>query len=120
MSDKKLTVTLTNRPPVRINPDNWPVIASAKRHDGQVECKANTVYYVKVRQHEDGRTIVYGAKTAGNGGQYASFHEARAGVLLENGEIEAIVSAIHEVAVNAECDDLADDCIADLPAEELT
>lgn len=36
------TITLTNRPPVRIREDHWPVIAHGlhRAHDGQIECQA--------------------------------------------------------------------------------
>ena len=57
------TITLSNRQPVKIDEDNWPVIADAKDyvHDGQVECQANrkSTWWIKVRQHKDGRAIVY-------------------------------------------------------------
>ena len=134
---KLLTVTLTDRAPIRIDPDNWPLVADASDHDGQVRCQANNEYWIKVRQHNDGRTLVYGAHVAGDGGQYMSFRESRAGVLLtpESSHVPGaknaegytpyyahpdIVSAIREVAENANCQQLAAECIADLPAEDLT
>ncbi len=65
---KVRTVPLTGQLPVRIREDLWPVIAQARRHHGQVECEANHLWHLTVRQHEDGRTIVYGSEDRGNGG----------------------------------------------------
>ena len=63
-SPKTLTITLTDRPPVKIIDADWPVIAhgSYDRHDGQVESEANRIWSlsIRVRRHADGRLIVYG------------------------------------------------------------
>lgn len=117
MSGKKRTITLTERPPVVIAEDNWPVIACATDHDNQHECQANTVWLIRVRQHEDGRAIVYAVKDSGPGGQCIGFRATRAGELLASGD--EICAAIRRVGEAADCSDLIDDCIADLPAEEL-
>ncbi len=139
MSDSKTrTITLTDRPPVRINEANWPLIASAKdyEHDGQVECQANrrSSWFVGVRQHEDGRAIVYATYSYSTNWQKARDYAAKHGVLLsptDGGADDAhIISAIKEVTERmaaCECNDedaarwptLADECIADMPAEEL-
>lgn len=135
------TITLTGRPPVKINEDNWPVLASASdsEHDGQVECQANrkSSWWIKVRQHEDGRAIVYAGYSYTANWQNARDYAAKRGVMLEIGEgdgarptDEQICRAIREVCediAGAECDGddaarwptLAAECIADMPAEEL-
>lgn len=135
------TITLTGRPPIKIDEDNWPTIASAadSEHDGQVECQANrkSSWWIKVRQHEDGRAIVYAGYTYTSNWQGARCYEAKRGVLLAIGEGEGarpsdqqICDAIREVCediAGAEHHDgdearwptLAAECIADMPAEEL-
>lgn len=110
---KTRTITLTNRPPVRIREDQWPQIAQAKRWDNQYESQAIRTWALRVRQHEDGRTIVYGAYDS----RYAGEHGRRAGELLDAGA--DIAASIRRVGEHAGCDDCIDDCIADLPAVEL-
>jgi hypothetical protein len=115
---KTRTITLTGRAPVRVREDLWPVIASARRHDGQVECQANHRWHLTVRRHADGRTIVYGSEAGGEGGVMRGYEPAFAGELLEAGA--DIASTILRVAGDARCSRaMADECIADLPAEDL-
>jgi hypothetical protein len=117
-TSKQRTITLTDRAPVRISEDAWPRIAYASRHDGKVECQANHEWHLTVRQHADGRAIVYGSEVAGMGGVHQGYEEARAGELLDAGA--DIVSAIRRVGERARCSDaMIDAVIADLPAVEL-
>jgi hypothetical protein len=129
------TITLTGRPPVRISEDAWPVIASAadSEHDGQVECQANrrSAWSVRVRQHEDGRAIVYATYSYTSDWQNARGHAAKRGVMLPAAtDASAICAAIREVCediAQAEHDGedadrwttLAHDCVADMPAETV-
>lgn len=130
------TITLTNRPPVKVNEDNWPVIASAKDcvHDGQVECQANrkSSWWIKVRRHEDGRAIVYAGYTYDTNWQGARSLEHKHGDYLAHTTFnhEEICRVIVDVAARmesgendgddaAQWDRLAQECIADLPAEDL-
>lgn len=56
-----LTITLTGRPPVRIDKDVWKVEACSTRHDGRLTpSDANRRWEAWVRVHPDGRRIVYG------------------------------------------------------------
>jgi hypothetical protein len=85
MADK-IVISLTGRPPVRISIGRWPLASEATHrlhHDG-----AHVDIYVRVRQHADGRTIVYG--------RYHDGHEwQRAGYLLPAGrDIPAAVSSV--------------------------
>ena len=126
---KTRTITLTDRPPVRIREEQWPVIAHGlhRAHDGQVECQANRTWKtdIRVRQHEDGRSIVYGTYDYDSAWQGERGVDARDGVLLDAGE--DLVAAIRSVGASmaeAGGDDhrIAEavrQCIADLPAEEL-
>jgi len=110
---KKLTITMTNRPPVTVDTDAWPIVARADDYDGGTR----TVYRLTVRQHADGRAVVYGVCEAGGGGQYVGFRARRAGVLAAGG----IIDAIHRVCETCGLGGaMAELCIASLPAEELT
>jgi hypothetical protein len=124
----KRTITLTNRPPVSINEDNWPLIASAKDsdHDNQYECQANQKWkwFVGVRQHKDGRVIVYATYT--HTSQWAGSNDTydRQGDYLDYkaAPMEHIITSIINVCARMEgerWDTLKDDCIADLPAEDI-
>ena len=121
-----IKITLSDARPVSINPDTWPVIAAASAHDGKVQCQANTEWSIQVREHSDGRRLIYSIKTAGNGGQYAGFRDARGGFLLESRSVweqskieDETIRAIRRAAGIIERPDLADECIGDLPTREL-
>lgn len=129
------TITITGRPPVRIAEVNWPLIASAsdRDFDSQYEPQANQIskWFVGVRQHADGRAVVYATYSYDSNWQGARDHQARHGVLLPAGsDAAAICRAIRDVAEDmaaAEHDGedaarwptLAAECIADMPAETL-
>ena len=89
-----------------------------------------------MRQHNDGRTIVYAAHTAGPGGRMQGHRDKKYGELLLPdathipGELNdegyspyyahpGIIQTIKRVGTSAGCDKLIDNCIADLPEEEL-
>jgi len=126
---KMITITMSERGPVKIDPEQWPVIASAEEHDGQVECQANTLWRIKVREHADGRRLVYGWQDRGNGGQHAGYRGTYAGFLLDQfqadhehreAELEAAtIRAIRRVAGVIGAEHLGAECIADLPAREI-
>ena len=132
MSDDKLTITLTGRRPVKIDKDSWPILAqaSAKDWDNQYEFQANrtTKMYLKVRQHEDGKSIVYGVYDFSTQFQGERGREFRAGEMLGAGD--DIPAAIERVGRDLDeriggdyfslsMADLIHECIADLPAEEV-
>jgi len=116
-SKKKLTITMSERRPLSVVEEDWPIIARADDHDGQVECQANHVRTIRVREHEDGRRIVYGWLSAGRGGVPAGWRGASGGFLV-TGEDET-VRAIRRIGGIIGDDKLADECIADMPAEDL-
>jgi len=124
---KQRTITLTGRPPVKINEDAWPVIASAKddsfsgndygRHQQASAQGELDDYSIRVRQHDDGRAIVYAvfdAATAWTGNSSRS-----GGELLDKGaDIAAAIARVGEdVGIP---DKVIRECVADLPAEELS
>lgn len=125
---KRITIPMSERRPLSIVEADWPLIACAERHDGQVECQANHLWVIRVREHVDGRRLVYGWVRAGNGGVYAGWRGSEGGFLVANindGPLalrpndEETVRAIRRVGGIIEDDKLADECIGDLPAEEV-
>lgn len=124
---KTRTITLTDRAPVKIREQDWPEIASAKDWDNEHEFQANRRWNLRVRQnHQDGRTIVYGTYSS----QYQGERGAAAGEILsppEGAKIKAddwliwdeIPAAIKRVARLCGCEQIGDECIADLPAQEI-
>jgi hypothetical protein len=136
MGEKKefLTITLTGREPVKIRLDDWPIIAEADAYDydNQYEFQANrkSKHTLKVRQHEDGRAIVYGFMDYDTKFQNESGFAARGGELLGPGDSipEAIKRVAGELEERMPTDDgysagvfprLAHECTADLPAVEI-
>jgi hypothetical protein len=120
---KMLKITMSERRPLSIVEDEWPLIACADWHDGAVQSQANHVRTIRVRQHADGRRLVYGWLRAGNGGVYAGWRGAEGGLLVQPfacvpNDTET-VRAIRRVAGIIEDDKLGDQCIADLPAESI-
>lgn len=119
------TITLTNHPPVRIREDAWPEIAVAAHSDfdNQYEFQANRRWNsaIRVRQHADGRVIVYGTATYDTQFQNERNYTLRAGYLLAKGEnIPPTINLVaDDLASDAVPASLAADCIADLPPIDL-
>jgi hypothetical protein len=143
---KTRTITLTGRPPVRICEAEWPICASAEGHSGRSDGREDECdeYSIRVRQHADGRTLVYGVLSAAikEWGQPAGGESHRGGVLLAAPSADApgrwdwegtigdapvtivIWPAISEAIrqIGEECgipDATIRACIADLPAEDI-
>lgn len=123
---KQRTITLTDAPPIKINEETWPVIAEGEDYPGQYDFQAFDLAWIKVRRHEDGRTIVYGGAGDGNGGGRPERESRRAGYLLADPTrtVQTIRQVAEELSGTAYCDGLAEAAgrraIADLPAEELS
>lgn len=129
----KLTITLTGRKPVTITKDQWPIIAEAgdKNWDNQYEFQANRTwdYDLKVRQHEDGRALVYGIYRYDTHFQNESCAGIRGGEMVAADEVIPAIQRVGKwMADNLPSDHadeaeifhrLVNECIADLPAEEL-
>jgi len=115
------TITLTNRAPVSITDENWPLIAEGRyardTHNGNPlpEYEYDT-HTVRVRQHADGRAIVYAILVGAT--SWTGTEDARTGELLAPGA--DIVGCIRRVGSDCDMHEQAiSACIADLPAEEL-
>jgi hypothetical protein len=129
---KKIEIRMSERAPLSIDPEAWPVIASADWFNGQYEFQANYIRRIKVREHADGRRIVHGHYCSGDGGAPIGFRGASGGYLVDWPVPESqrdpqvqdafdadTIRAIRRVAGIIGDDDLAGECIADLPAREL-
>ena len=125
-TNNKIKITMSERRPLTIVKADWPIVARADWHDGgQLECQANNERHIRVREHRDGRRLVYGYQCAGNGGQYAGTRNPEGGFLVVpldpavTPDEDATVRAIRRVGGIIGDDGLAAECIADLPAEEV-
>ena len=105
------TITLTDRPPVRIIEADWPEIAHGWDYDGSpyaVRCQSDE-WHLRVRQHADGRALVYAVYTGAD-----ARPDRRGGELLEAGD--NLVEAIKRVGRDLDLpDSTIRECIADLP-----
>ena len=118
---KTRTITLTDARPVKIVEDEWPIIASAETWR---EHEASEKWSVRVREHDDGRRIVYGVRQSGGGGMPLGYRGAAGGSIVpardgapdDDATIAAIRAVADEVIDDAQ---LGDECIADLPAREI-
>jgi len=105
------TITLTATAPVTINEDAWPVIADASDCDRRsIPSEANRTWTLSVRQHADGRSIVYGVGRS----VFADENDRRGGQIVPaGGDVpEAIFTVAESLGFERH---LADKCIADLP-----
>jgi hypothetical protein len=141
-TSKTRTITLSDRPPVKIKEDEWPITATGSAGDDDSDGRGNQpnrkwTRTIRVRQHEDGRAIVYGVY------EYDSAFQGKRGAFAKRGTLltapvtsDQIIAAIQSVAgqlslaesmaaVGADWKDpnawtaAAHECIADLPAETL-
>ncbi len=113
-------ITLSDVPPVKISNEEWPQIACGDERPGSFVNGTPKPNYetdrftIRVRQHADGRTIVYGvvdAATAWTGTE--SWH---GGVLLPQPTGQEIVLAIRRLRIEGEMPESVERaCIADLP-----
>jgi len=124
---KLRTITLTGRPPVTIREDDWPVIAVARddswqrggdsaRYDQAKAQGELDTWSIRVRQHADGRAIVYAILDGATA--WTRTEDRRGGEILGAGsDLAAAISRVgRDVGIP---DATIRDCIADLPAEIL-
>lgn len=123
---KKIKITLSDRRPVTIVEADWPIIAEAEQYPGQYSFQAFDGAFLKVREHADGRRIVYGYDGDGDGGGRPTAKDVWAGYLVpadadENETIRAIRRVAGVLAANGRAadDSIGDAVIAALPTVEL-
>lgn len=123
MTTTTTTITMSEHRSITIVTAEWPRIAEASAHDGQVECQANRIDTVRVLEHADGRRIITATHCAGGGGMHQHEREIYAGFLVEAvrgaADEDATIHAIRRAAGVIGRADLAAECIGDLPAEEI-
>jgi hypothetical protein len=118
-TEEKLKITMSERRPLSIVKADWPLIAKAEWFNGEHKFQANYLRWIHVREHADGRRVVYGAYTSGDGGAPLSFRRAEGGFLVAAGDEDGTIRAIRRVGGIIDDDKMSDECIADLPAEPL-
>jgi hypothetical protein len=126
---KTRTITLTGRRPVTIDEAEWPLIARASgddydgndpaRHQQASDQGELDEYSLRVRQHADGRAVVYGTYTEGWNTEHDGLTHAGY-VVIPDGDPPSIEQAVGRVGKDLGVpEQLVADCIADLPAERL-
>ena len=131
------TITLTDYPPVRIDESAWPILAQLSDdswldnsdvdppYEQAVQQNSLDRYTLTVRQHGDGRVLVYGVLVAAGPewGQPARGVSYRGGRLIESphrttaGEFPGLIHAVaKEVHIPPR---VARECIAALPPVDL-
>jgi len=119
---------MTNDSPVSIVASDWPIIAESSgdsysgsdycRHQqalGQGECDT---YWIRVRQHQDGRAIIYASCDGATA--WTESESWRAGQMVDSGD--DIIGAITEVATGCEPplpESVTREIFEDLPARNL-
>lgn len=78
---KKRTITLTDRAPVQITQEAWPFLASHSDQISGYDWEAK--WFLGIRQHNDGRAIVYGTYACLT--EHGDTH-VKGGYLLEAGQ----------------------------------
>lgn len=116
----RLTIPMSDRGPVVIDPDDWKVIAHAEGHERGTA--GLTTRWITARQHSDGRRVVYGgAHTVANFAPASAQTEpgSVAGYLLPSSSSPETERAIRRVAGSIDARNLIDEMIAALPPEEI-
>ena len=106
---ERITIWLQDHGPVRIDPDKWPVVKSSEW------TSALTTYSMEIREHKDGRLIVYGKSTVFQSPPvgYGRMAERRRG---DNGLWEEAVAVGKEIGLS---ESAVQDFIAPLLAQDL-
>jgi hypothetical protein len=120
----KITITMSERRPLKISKDAWPVIASGEGFAGQYDFQSFDGAIIRVRRHADGRAIVHGYAGDWDGGGRPGRRDVEAGFLVDAGG--DVVRAIRRVQGILEGCSIAgyyargaaDRCIGELPAED--
>lgn len=126
---KTRKITLSGRNPVQIVEEEWPILASASgdswsgndyaQHQQALGQGELDRYWLMVRQHTDGRAIVYAVVDGAIA--WTSTEDYRSGELLDSGA--DVTAAILRVGMDAVEHGMPDrmvrEALADLPAEKL-
>jgi len=126
---KTRTITLTDRRPVRVTDSTWPAVAVGEESRDDADQPGNQpnrewTNWVRIRQHADGRALVYALSEYTTRFQGASGYTYRGGELLDAGaDLPAAVRRVADSLLARGGDDAirqaAHLCIADLEPEDL-
>ena len=129
---KTRTITLTNAQPARIGDAAWPLIAvgSSSWHDGEIESQANRTRetWLRVREHTDGRRIVYGSWDYSSAWRGERDCRGKAGEVIDSGAdvvaaIRRVAETLRGIAGDTDSGEMIGEaereCIANLPAVTL-
>jgi len=129
---KTRIITLTGRAPIKIREDQWPVIAIGdyRDWDNQYEFQANRKWKIdfRVRQHANGRIVVYAVYDYDTHFREEAGEAHKVGQLLDAGaDLPAAITCAADELIKRVADgnmhrhvrNAANECIADLPAQEL-
>jgi len=119
-------ITLFDRPPVKIDEESWPIVASADDCDDRPHpFQANREWIIKIRQEERvfaraPRYLVYGVYTT----RFESENDRRGGYLVDEPQrdkvMSRVVQAVWDLIERLGFDtQLGNEAIAELPPEEL-
>lgn len=121
----KITITMSERRPLKIAKADWPVIARGEDYAGQYPFQSFDGARITVRQHADGRVIVHGYAGDWDGGGRPERRDVAAGFLLAaEDDIARAIRRVQGILAGCEiagdyAEGAAERCIADLPAEEV-
>jgi hypothetical protein len=111
---KVRTITLSERPPVRIHENDWPILTSARETENEGEEIIH--WWLTVRRHVDGRTIVYARMEISN--DATKPRNVTGGEVLPKGA--DIAFSLSRIGRECHCpSDMIAHCVADLPAQDL-
>ena len=107
-----LTIILSDRAPVRINPAEWPIIARA--NDEWLDEPNRPRWTLVVRQHQDGRSIVYGSHYS-----KGTLAPGKSGGEILPPASDIFPAMLRVAGVIGAGSLLARECLAALPAEDI-
>ena len=126
VQQERFVITLTDHAPVRISKDKWPILSSVNETlysdnpdpSANEKIKSGSVRLI-VRQHQDGRAIVYGVHENDDPLGNADFsYNRRGGELLPaRSDLPAVIKRVGTSLGIGE--ELIQACIAGLPAVDL-
>jgi hypothetical protein len=109
-----LTIVLTDARPIEVSKADWSLVAKAKDWDNTYEFQADRTWTMRVRQHDDGRCVVYGIHTTA----CSAGRDRRGGEMVDT--IEDVPAAIRRVVRYLDFPAyLVDECVGNLPAVEI-
>jgi len=120
----KETIALSESRPVAIEGDEWPFIVTVEWRPPTIGENFPPVVIFRVRQHADGRRLVYGVRKPNTDGSsdpaFRGFHAGYLVPAAPAGNDEETIRAIRRVAGVLQLPFLASEVIAKLPVKELT